>query len=186
MQRWLIDPSISAMENLFSAASYAADWFKHMAIRKGLTLTGDEWDEVMDEIIFTSVRRFLNKLKTGGYSRAHSFYLNVRSCVYSVFHNTVNKYITHVVLKKIYSLDRLDPVRAQYLKDSRPLPRAASKSEMMTSRNNLKAWQERHMHENFLVQEDADDFWSYIEACTDYGIEPNKNAPLYKRGRYLK
>jgi hypothetical protein len=186
MRTWRIDPACTAMENLFSAATYAAAWFKHRAIKKGLTLTGDEWAEVMDEIIFISVRRFLSKLKTGGYSHAHSFYLNVRSCVYSVFYNKVNQYIKHVVLKKMCSLDRMEPAHAQYLKESRPMPRAASKSEMMSSRQNLKAWQERHVHENFLVQEDADDFWSYVEACADYGIEPNKNAPLYKRGRNLK
>lgn len=185
MRTWELRADMSAMENLFSAASYAAEWFKHRSIKKGLTLTCDEWAEVIDEIIFISVKRFLTKLKSGGYRRDFSFYLNIRSCVYSVFYNKVNQYITHVVLKKICSLDRMDPVKAQYLKDSRPMPRAASKSEMLTARQNLKSWQERHMHENYLVQEDSDDFWSYVEACADYDIAPNKNAPLYKRGRDL-
>lgn len=170
------------MENLFSAAYTAAKWFRFRAGKRGLVLDDAEWDEVIDSVVLFSVGRFLSKLRNGNYNRKHSFYLNVWSCVWSVFYSRVDQYLRHVLQKKINSLDKMDPAVAQHFKDTRPMPRPASKSESVYAHENLMVWLTRSTHSTFLKHEDEDDFYSYLEACEELGMEPDKKAPLYKRG----
>ena len=208
MRRWEIDPKLSAMENLFSAATFAAGLFKRSFKRKVL-LTTDEWDEVMDDVVLCAVRQFLTRKlgPDGNYCREHSFYLNVHSCVLSIFQDRLDYYMNNVVKKKIQSLDRImDATRKSFVGApsngfdigpgelyqneklmNMPMPRyTADNDTRAKAQSNLRCWKNRSTHENFCKYEDEDDYWSYVEACEELGIPVDENAPLYRRGRYIK
>lgn len=190
MRQWMLDGSRSGMENLWSAATFAANLFRHKAVRSGLDLLSDEWTEILDEVCLVAVRRFLNKLKNGKYSRKHSFYLNVRSCVWSVFYAQVELYLRTVVKPKIASVDRLTEEQAEWiLENVRPchyISKQGNFNERKVAQKNLKLWESRSVNETFCSHEDAADFWSYLEACEDLGIPVRKETPLYRRGRWLQ
>ena len=44
MRIWSIDPARTAMENLFSAVSFAAKGFRYKYSKAGVVLTGEEWN----------------------------------------------------------------------------------------------------------------------------------------------
>lgn len=196
------------MENLFDAATVAARSFRG-AFASKVTLTGEEWNELCDDVVLSAVCQFLNnKVHGGGYCHEVSFYNNVFSCVMSHFNKKLDRYLNNVVKRKIQSLDGFegvarnavarrrqqmsdDPLSSTYsaaerLKD-KPMPRYVSPYDgKAKAMKNLKSWLGRCPNESFFAIEDEDDFWSYIESCEELGIEPDKNSPLYKRGRYIK
>lgn len=184
MRQFVIDPKKTAMENLFAAAKMATGYFRGNASKKGLQLSKDEWDELEDMVVLRATQRFMNKLRSGGYSREHSFYLNVWSSVFEVFYQQTQFYLTHVIHRKMMSLDRLEPERAQFYKDTACVPKYASNnSERKGATSNMHTWLKRSVHNSFCNREDADDFWSYLECCDEFNIEPDPNSPLFKRGR---
>ncbi len=56
---WKIDPQKSAKENLWDCIRLNTHSFKAKAIKGGLKLTADEWEEVLDIVMFTAVKRFI-------------------------------------------------------------------------------------------------------------------------------
>lgn len=207
MRRWEIDPKLSAMENLFSAAKFAAGFFKRSYKRK-VVLTADEWDEVMDDVVLCAVRQFLTRKlgPHGNYCREHSFYLNVYSCVLSIFQDRLDYYFK-VIKQKIQSIDRiLDANRKSFVcapvngfetgpgelhRNEKlmniPMPRYTDDNDTRgKAQSNLRCWMNRSTHDTFCKYEDEEDYWSYVEACEELGIPVDKNAPLYRRGRYIK
>lgn len=207
MRRWEIDPKLSAMENLFSAATFAAGFFKR-SFRRKVMLTPDEWAEVMDDVVLCAVRQFLTRKlgPHGNYCHEHSFYVNVYSCVLSVFQDRLDYYLK-VIKQKIQSIDRiLDANRKNFVCApvngfetgpgelhrneklmNMPMPRYTTDTDTRSkAQSNLSCWMNRSTHDTFCKYEDEDDYWSYVEACEELGIPVDENAPLYRRGRYIK
>ena len=184
MRTWRIDPACTAMENLFSAARFAANGFRYRYSKAGVNLTGEEWAEALDAIVLVSVRRFLNKLiKNRTYSREHTFFQNVRSCVFSVFYQQLNFYMDNVVKRKMNSLDRLDPEKAQFLVDtsSRPMYNSTNDDRKL-ERNNLKSWLSNSDHMSHQKSEWEYDYFMYVESCEETGIPVNRHNPMYILG----
>lgn len=183
MRIWRLRADRTAMENLWSAARFAAHGFRIKYAKAGVNLTYDEWSEAMDAIVLVSVRRFLNKLKNKKYAHEYSFYQNVYSCVFSVFHQQLNFYMDNVVKKKMNSLDRLDPEKAQFLIDtsSRPMYNS-TKEDRKIAMNNLKSWLSKCEHVSHLKSEWEYDYFMYVESCEETGIPVDKMNPMYILG----
>ena len=183
MRVWSISPARTAMENLWSAARFATHGFRIKYVKAGVNLTSDEWNEAMDNIVLASVRRFMNKLKNKKYAHEYTFYQNVYSCVFSVFHQQLNFYMNNVVKKKMNSLDRLEPENAQFLIDtySRPMYNS-TKDDRKIAMNNLKSWLSKCEHVSHLKSEWEYDYFMYVESCEETGIPVDKMNPMYILG----
>lgn len=183
MKTWKLDPEKTARENLWSAAIFAADCFRRKYVKAGLRLTGDEWRDVLDDIVLAAVRRFMNKVNRGDVNMKYSFYQNVYSCVYSVFHLRLDHFLRTVVKRKIESIDRMEPETAQFLVDTAKKPMYVSgDGERKTSRCNLKSWLSKSENLSHLKAEWTSDYFAYVESCEASGIPVNKHNPMYILG----
>lgn len=181
--RWKIDPDKSAKEVLWDCLRVNTIAFKNRARAHGLRLDNDEWAEVVDIVMFTAYRRFMNKLHEGRYCRKVSFYLNVRASVWEVFYQQVKQYINNVVNQKRDSIDRLEPVHAQRLLENAAMPRYISnESERNNAQANLKTWLTGSTHGRHRSIDDIDDFWTLLESAEEMGIAVNMNSPDYLYG----
>lgn len=183
MKTWNIDPEKTARENLWSAAIFAADCFRRKYVKAGMKLTGEEWQEVMDDIVLAAVRAFMNKVNRGEINMEYSFYQNVYYCVHSVFSLRMDHFLRTVVKRKMDNIDRLDPERAQFLVDTAKKPMYVSGDiERISSRRNLKAWLSKSCRLTHLVAEWVYDFFMYVESCESAGIPVNRYNPMYILG----
>ena len=180
---WQIDPRKTAQENLWSATRMITLAFKAAYCRKGLVLTKDEWDEVIDDVMFFAVRRFLNAVKEGRYDRSVSFFLNVRSHVLSLFHERLNLYIKNVVKRKTDSLDRMDHEIAEYIQNTNPMPRyVRGENEKKSAIYDLKTRAVKNGHISRFAKSAEQDFWDYIESCEEMNIPVDRSNPMYLLG----
>lgn len=185
MKTWNIDPEKTARENLWSAAAFAAERLRRKYVRAGMRLTGEEWQEVLDDIVLAAVRSFMNKVKRGEVNTEYhySFYQQVYSCVYSVFHLRLDHFLRTVVKRKIESIDRMEPETAQFLVDTAKKPMYVSgDGERKTSRCNLKSWLSKSENLSHLKAEWTSDYFAYVESCEASGIPVNKHNPMYILG----
>lgn len=185
MKTWNIDPEKTARENLWSAATFAADCFRRKYVKAGMKLSGDEWEEVLDDIVLAAVRAFMNKVNRGEINTEYSFYQQVYSCVYSVFSLRMDHFLRTVVKRKIDNIDRLDPEHAQFLVDTAKKPMYVSgDGDRKTARCNLKSWLSKSNHLSHLVSEWVYDFFMYVESCEATGIPVNRYNPMYILGAH--
>lgn len=183
MKTWNIDPKKTARENLWSAATFAAERLQHKYVKGGLRLTGEEWKEVLDEIVLFAVRSFMNKVNSGEVNMEYSFYQNVYSCVYSWFNMRLDHFLRTVVKRKIENIDRLEHEQAQFLLDTSRKPMyISSDGDRKTARCNLKTWLSKSVHLTHLVAEWVDDYFTYVESCEATGIQVNRYNPMYILG----
>ena len=183
MKTWNIDPKKTARENLWSAATFAADCFRQKYVKAGMKLTRDEWQEVMDDIVLAAVRAFMNKLNRGDVNMEYSFYQNVYSCVYSVFNLRLDHFLRNVVKRKMDNIDRLELEHAQFLVDTAKKPMYISgDGDRKSARCNLKSWLSKSCHLSHLAAEWADDFFMYVESCESTGVPVNRYNPMYILG----
>lgn len=183
MKIWELDPEKTARENLWSAASFAAERLRRKYVRAGMRLTGEEWKDVLDDIVLAAVRRFMGKVNRGDVNMDYSFYQNVYSCVYSVFHLRLDHFLRTVVKRKIESIDRLDPEHAQFLVDTAKKPMYISGTgDRKISRCNLKTWLSKSENLSHLKAEWTSDYFAYVESCEASGIPVNKHNPMYILG----
>lgn len=183
MKTWNIDPEKTARENLWSAAIFAADCFRRKYVKAGMKLTGEEWKDVMDDIVLAAVRAFMNKLNRGDVNMEYSFYQNVYSCVYSVFSPCMDRFLRTVVKRKMDNIDRMEPETAQFLVDTVKKPMYMSgQADRKTAMCNLKSWLSKSNHLSHLVAEWIYDFFMYVESCEATGIPVNKYNPMYILG----
>lgn len=187
MRQWKINPNESAMWNVWDACKVAALFLRSKAMKK-VKLSYDEWAEVYDTVLLKAVTHFLEyKIRRKTYCHEVSFFTNCFSSVWGVFQRELDMYLNHVVKRKINSVDHMELTReAREWVMNTPLPRYKDKHTIKANvRRHMKLWKARSMNQSYLNAEDEDDFMSYLECCEEFGIEPNKNAPLYKRGRWL-
>lgn len=183
MKTWNIDPKKTAKENLWSAATFAADVLRQKYVKGGLRLTVEEWKEVLDEIVLSAVRSFMNKLNKGEINMEYSFYQNVYSCVYSFFNVRLDHFLRTVVKRKMDNIDRFDPEQAQFFLDTARKPMYISgDGDRKTARCNLKAWLSKSVHLTHLIAEWVDDYFAYVESCESTGILVNRYNPMYILG----
>lgn len=183
MKIWKLDPEKTARENLWSAAIFAADCFRQKYVRAGMKLTGEEWQDALDDIVLAAVRAFMNKVNRGEVDMRFSFYQNVYSCVFSVFNMRLDHFIRTVVKRKMDNIDRLEPEQAQFLVDTARKPMYISgPGDRKTARSNLKSWLSKSGHLTHLVAEWVYDFFMYVESCEATGIPVNRYNPMYILG----
>lgn len=183
MKTWNIDPEKTARENLWSAATFAAERLRQKYVKGGLRLTGEEWKDVIDDIVLAAVKQFMNKVNRGEVNVEYSFYQNVYSCVYSFFNVRLDHFLRTVVKRKIESIDRLEPETAQFFLDTARKPMYISgDGDRKTARCNLKAWLSKSVNLMHLTAEWVDDFFSYVESCEATGVPVNKHNPMYILG----
>ena len=185
MKIWKLDPEKTARENLWSAATFAADCLRHKYVKSGLRLTGEEWKDVLDEIVLSAVRTFMNKVNRGEINTEYhySFYQQVYSCVYSWFNVRLDHFLRTVVKRKIENIDRLEPEQAQFFLDTAKKPMYISgDGDRKTARCNLKSWLSKSGHLSHLVAEWIYDFFMYVESCESTGIPVNRYNPMYILG----
>lgn len=183
MKTWNIDPEKTARENLWSAAIFATDCFRRKYVKAGMKLTGEEWREVMDDIVLAAVRAFMNKVNRGDVNMEYSFYQNVYSCVYSVFSLRLDRFLRNVVKRKMDNIDRMEPETAQFLVDTaKKTMYISGDGDRKASRRNLKLWLSKSDHLSHLVAEWIYDFFMYVESCEATGVPVNKYTPMYILG----
>ena len=183
MKTWNIDPEKTARENLWSAATFAAERLRQKYVKSGMRLTREEWKDVLDEIVLFAVRSFMNKVKRGEINMEYSFYQNVYSCVYSWFNVRLDHFLRTVVKRKMDNIDRLDPEHAQFLVDTAKKPMYISgDGDRKGARCNLKAWLSKSCNLTHLAAEWVDDYFTYVESCEATGIPVNKYNPMYILG----
>ena len=183
MKTWNLDPEKTARENLWSAATFAAERLRRKYVKAGMKLTGDEWEEVIGDIVLSAVRSFMNKVKKGEINMEYSFYQNVYSCVYSFFNVRLDHFLRTVVKRKMDNIDRLDLEHAQFLVDNAKKPMYVSgDGDRKTARCNLKAWLSKSCHLTHLIAEWVDDYFMYVESCEATGIPVNRYNPMYILG----
>ena len=183
MKTWKLDPERTARENLWSAATFAADCLRRKYVKGGLKLTGEEWRDVLDDIVLAAVKQFMGKVNRGEVNMEYSFYQNVYSCVYSFFNVRLDHFLRTVVKRKIENIDRLEPEQAQFLVDTAKKPMYISgDGDRKTARCNLKACLSKSVHLTHLIAEWVDDFFSYVESCETAGVPVNRYNPMYILG----
>ena len=183
MKTWNIDPKKTARENLWSAATFAAERLRQKYVKGGLSLTREEWQEVLDDIVLSAVKQFMGKVNRGEVNMKYSFYQNVYSCVYSFFNVRLDHFLRTVVKRKIENIDRLEHEQAQFFLDTAKKPMYISgDGDRKTARCNLKAWLSKSVHLTHLVAEWVDDFFMYVESCEAAGIPVNRYNPMYILG----
>lgn len=183
MKTWNIDPEKTARENLWSAAIFAADGFRRKYVKGGMRLTGEEWREVLDDIVLAAVRAFMNKVNRGEINMEYSFYQNVYYCVYSVFSPCMDRFLRNVVKRKMDNIDRMEPETAQFLVDTAKRPMYMSgQADGQTARHNLKSWLSKSGNLTHLAAEWVYDFFMYVESCEATGIPVNRYNPMYILG----
>lgn len=164
---WLIDPNKSAQENLWECIRVNVLSFKRRVNNKGLILTYEEWNDIIQEVSIAAYRRFMNKLLDGRYNRKYSLFLNVRSCVYMVFHQVVQMYLTKYVHPKVNSYDRLEPDKIEYMVNSARMP---------LYKETIKGPKET---------EEEEAFWEYLYSCKETGLPVDRKDPDYLMGLYM-
>ena len=185
MKIWKLDPEKTARENLWSAAIFAAEHLRQKYVKGGLRLTGEEWQEVLDDIVLSAVRSFMNKVNRGEVNTEYhySFYQQVYSCVYSFFNVRLDHFLRTVVKRKMDNIDRLEPEHAQFLVDTAMKPMYISgDGDRKTARCNLKAWLAGSVRLSHLAAEWIDDYFTYVESCETTGIPVNRYNPMYILG----
>ena len=183
MKTWNIDPEKTARENLWSAAIFAAERLRHKYVKGGLRLSGDEWEEVLGDIVLSAVKQFMRKVNRGEINMEYSFYQQVYSCVYSFFNVRLDHFLRTVVKRKIENIDRLEPEQAQFFLDTARKPMYISgDGDRKTARCNLKAWLSKSVHLTHLAAEWVDDYFTYVESCEATGIPVNRYNPMYILG----
>ena len=183
MKIWELDPKKTARENLWSAATFAAERLRRKYVKAGMKLTGDEWEEVLGDIVLSAVRSFMNKVNRGEVNLEYSFYQNVYSCVYSFFNVRLDHFLRTVVKRKMDNIDRLEPETAQFFLDTARKPMYISgDGDRKTARCNLKTWLSKSVHLTHLVAEWVSDYFEYVESCEATGILVNRYNPMYILG----
>lgn len=183
MKTWKLDPEKTARENLWSAATFAADCLRQKYVKAGMRLTGEEWQDVLGEIVLAAVKQFMGKVNRDEVNMEYSFYQNVYSCVYSFFNVRLDHFLRTVVKRKMDNIDRLEPEHAQFLVDTANKPMYISgDGDRKTARCNLKAWLSKSVHLTHLVAEWTSDYFAYVESCEATGIPVNRYNPMYILG----
>ena len=183
MKTWQLDPGKTARENLWSAATFAAERLRHKYVKGGLRLTREEWKDVLDEIVLAAVKQFMGKVNRGEVNMKYSFYQNVYSCVYSFFNVRLDHFLRTVVKRKMDNIDRLEPEQAQFFLDTASKPMYISgDGDRKTARCNLKSWLSKSVHLTHLVAEWIDDYFAYVESCEAAGVPVNRYNPMYILG----
>lgn len=183
MKIWKLDPKKTAKENLWSAATFAADRFREKYAKAGMKLSKEEWQDVLDDIVLAAVKAFMNKVNRGELDMKYSFYQNVYSCVYSVFNLRLDHFLRTVVKRKMDSIDRLEPETAQFLVDTaRKSMYISGPGDRKSARSNLKSWLAGSGHLTHLVAEWVYDFFMYVESCEATGVPVNKYNPMFILG----
>lgn len=183
MKTWNIDPKKTARENLWSAAIFAAERLRHKYVKGGMKLTGEEWKDVLDDIVLAAVKQFMGKVNRGEVNMEYSFYQNVYSCVYSFFNVRLDHFLRTVVKRKMDNIDRLEPEQAQFFLDTARKPMYISgDGDRKTARCNLKSWLAGSVHLTHLVAEWVYDYFAYVESCEATGIPVNRYNPMYILG----
>ena len=183
MKTWQLDPGKTARENLWSAATFAAERLRHKYVKGGLRLTREEWQDVLDDIVLAAVKQFMGKVNRGEVNMKYSFYQNVYSCVYSFFNVRLDHFLRTVVKRKMDNIDRLEPEQAQFFLDTARKPMYISgDGDRKTARCNLKSWLSKSVHLTHLVAEWIDDYFAYVESCEAAGVPVNRYNPMYILG----
>lgn len=183
MKTWNIDPEKTARENLWSAATFAADCFRRKYVKAGMKLTAEEWKDVLDDIVLAAVKQFMGKVSRGEINMEYSFYQQVYSCVYSFFNVRLDHFLRTVVKRKMDNIDRLEPEQAQFLVDTARKPMYISgDGDRKTAMVNLKSWLSKSCHLTHLIAERVYDFFEYVESCEATGIPVNRYNPMYILG----
>ena len=183
MKTWNIDPEKTARENLWSAAIFAAERLRQKYVKGGMRLTGEEWQDVLGDIVLAAVKQFMGKVNRGELNMEYSFYQNVYSCVYSFFNVRLDHFLRNVVKRKMDNIDRMEPEQAQFLIDTSKKPMYISgDGDRKTARCNLKLWLSKSNHLSHLKAEWASDYFAYVESCEATGVQVNKHNPMYILG----
>lgn len=183
MKTWNLDPKKTAHENLWSAATFAAERLRKKYVKGGMRLTREEWKDVLDDIVLAAVKQFMSKVTRGEINMEYSFYQNVYSCVYSFFNVRLDHFLRTVVKRKMDNIDRLELEQAQFFLDTARKPMYISgDGDRKTARCNLKAWLSKSVHLTHLVAEWVDDYFAYVESCEATGVPVNRYNPMYILG----
>lgn len=183
MKTWNIDPEKSARENLWSAATFAAERLRQKYVKGGMRLTGEEWKDVLDDIVLAAVKQFMSKVNRGEVNMEYSFYQNVYSCVYSVFSLRMDRFLRNVVKRKMDNIDRMEPETAQFFLDTaRKSMYISGDGDRKTARENLKLWLSKSVHLSHLKAEWISDYFAYVESCEATGVPVNRYNPMYILG----
>ena len=106
MKKFLLDPNLSAQENLWRAAELAVtSVICSSKRRKKLRLNKEEWEDLVFRAKFETVCAFMRKLRgtgkatQGTYDRSKTFFLNIYSCAWSIGNHVIDDVINEIKIK---------------------------------------------------------------------------------------
>lgn len=116
-RRWKIDPSKTAMENLYDACSTAC---KSMMLKTRVRWRNDdERQEMLDLHTYRGVEVFLDRYIRGKrYNRKFTFFQNVYSACWSCYTDVLTRYL-NIIKRQINTTDKMETVT--YNQDEHPL-----------------------------------------------------------------
>lgn len=164
-RRWKIDPSKTAMENLYDAANTAC---RYILSRSKVQLkSNDERKELLDLCIYKGVEIFLKRYIHGEkkYNRKYTFFENVYGACWSCYSYVVDLYLTSIK-RRLSTTDNMDTL--SYDQDCHPL-RTDSKHD---KRAVLTAIERQSLFDcNRVSMCVAEDALKYIWKCEDEANE---------------
>lgn len=116
-RRWKIDPSKTAMENLYDAANTAC---RYILSRSKVQLkSNDERKELLDLCIYKGVEIFLKRyIQEKKYDRKYTFFQNVYSACWSCYSYVIDLYLTSIK-RRLSTTDKMETL--SYDQDCHPL-----------------------------------------------------------------
>lgn len=179
----LLDPKLSPMENAWRVVDIcAAVWlskFKVWANEK------EDMEDLEQAARFMTMQELVRRVRKKKYNRKYSFYLNVRSCAYSVMlHRVIDPWVEHIK-ERDAMLDGNGPASLQKCDENFTL-------YDVVSTNRQHCWvteaEKRYKHIDWqdaerpgdkirlLDKQIEEDYAQHCDDCVEFGVEPFDKA----------
>lgn len=175
----LLDPELSPMENAWRVVDIcAAVWlsrFKVWASEK------EDMEDLEQMARFMTMQELVRRVRKKKYNRKYSFYLNVRSCAYSIMlHRVIDPWVEHIK-ERDSMLDGHSPASLTRCDESFTLYDAISTQRQhcwvtdAEKRYQHIDWQDAERPGDrirLLEKQIEEDYDKHCDDCVEFGIEP--------------
>lgn len=171
-RKFKIEPWMTGRDALWEATRIATVYHMRKLTAKN-SLSPDDWHDCFQEIQIAAVRFFMrNMIGEKRYNREYTFFNNCFAAVWSVAGRTFYSFCRGVCKRPEQMDDRIE---------YSAMPRYINKDEPAAAQKNLRTLINKSKSIRFKGNEAREDAWTYLDYCEEFGIEPDKECPLYKK-----
>lgn len=206
----LLDPNLSPMQNAWRVVNICASvWlakFKVWASEK------EDIEDLEQTARFMTMQELIRRVRKKKYNRKYSFYLNCRSCAYSIMlHRVIDPWVAHIK-ERDAMLDGNSPASLQKCDENFTLYDAMStKRQHCWVTEAERRYQHIDWHDaerpgdrlRLLEKQIEEDYDQHCDDCTEFGLEPMDkdsfidenytesekalfDTPLYRHNAYMR